>query len=96
MEKDIDNLFANIDRIFLSKGIPVIIGEMGARKRGDNIADRVAWAKYYAQTARKYGVPCVWWDNGRVEGPDTWEKFGLLDRKKVEWAYPELVNAFVK
>jgi endoglucanase len=96
MEKDIDELFERIDKYFLSKNIPVILGEMGARKRGDNIADRVAWAKYYAKTARKYGVPCIWWDNGRTEGPDRWEKFGLLDRKTNEWAYPELVEAFVK
>ncbi|MCL2500830.1 MAG: glycoside hydrolase family 5 protein [Defluviitaleaceae bacterium] len=96
LERDIDELFSEIDRCLLSKGIPVIIGEMGARRRGDNIADRVAWAKYYTAVARKYGIPCVWWDNGRTEGPDRWEKFGLLDRKKMEWAFPELVEAFVK
>jgi endoglucanase len=95
LEKDIDELFDNIHKYFLSKDIPVILGEMGARKKGDNIADRVAWAKYYAATARKHHVPCVWWDNGRTEGPDRWEKFGLLDRKKLEWAYPELVKAFL-
>ncbi|MCL2187218.1 MAG: glycoside hydrolase family 5 protein [Defluviitaleaceae bacterium] len=96
METDIDRLFADIDKYFLSKNIPVILGEMGARKRGENIQDRVLWAKYYAKTARKHGVPCIWWDNGRVEGPDRWEKFGLLDRKEMKWAYPEIVEAFLK
>jgi len=95
MEKDIDQLFANLDKYFLSKNIPVILGEMGARRRGDNLKDRVAWAKYYATTARKHHVPCIWWDNGRCDGPDEWEKFGLLDRKKMEWAFPELVKAFL-
>ena len=95
MEKDIDHLFANLDKYFLSKNIPVILGEMGARRRGDNLKDRVAWAKYYAAAARKHQVPCIWWDNGRCDGPDRWEKFGLLDRKKMEWAFPELVDAFL-
>jgi endoglucanase len=96
LERDIDDLFARIDKYFLSKGIPVILGECGARKRGGNLADRVAWARYYSSVARKYGVPCIWWDNGRIEGPDNWELFGLLDRKKCEWAYPEITEAFVK
>jgi len=95
-QADVDDLFARIDKHFLSQGIPVILGEMGARKRGDNITDRVAWAKYYVAAARKHGVPCIWWDNGRTDGPDRWEKFGLLDRKKMEWAYPELVAAFLE
>jgi len=95
MEASIDELFANIDKYFLSKGIPVILGEMGARRRGDNIADRVAWAKYYAKTARKYGVPCVWWDNGRIGGDPRAEQFGLLDRPNLQWAFPELVEAFL-
>jgi endoglucanase len=96
LEKHVDDLFANIDKHLLSKGVSVILGETGARKKGDNVADRAAWAKYYAATARKYGVPIIWWDNGRVEGPDEWEKFGLLNRKECEWAYPEIVEAFVK
>ncbi|MCL2204866.1 MAG: glycoside hydrolase family 5 protein [Defluviitaleaceae bacterium] len=95
LEDEIDALFARIDKYFLSKNIPVIMGEMGARRKGDNLADRVAWTQYYAAAARKYGVPCIWWDNGRIEGPDNWEKFGLLERGKLAWAFPELVVAFL-
>ena len=52
---------SNIDKLFLSKGIPVIIGEFGSVNK-NNTAGRVEIAEYYVSTAKKYGVPCVWWD----------------------------------
>lgn len=90
--KDIDSLFGRIDDIFLSKQIPVIMGEMGARNK-DNIDARVRWAKYYASKAREYGVPCIWWDNGAFTGNG--ELFGLMDRRNLKWAFPEIVEAFL-
>lgn len=91
--KDIDSLFDRLERYFLSKNIPVIMGEMGARNR-DNIESRVAWTKYYALKARTCGVPCVWWDNGLFEGKG--ELFGLMDRKNLTWKFPAIVEAFIK
>ncbi|MCL2015987.1 MAG: glycoside hydrolase family 5 protein [Defluviitaleaceae bacterium] len=94
-EKIIDELFERIDKAFISKNIPVIMGECGARNKGDNTADRTAWAKYYTATAKKYNVPCVWWDNGIFTGSEKTEIFGLMDRANVKWAYPDVVKAFV-
>ena len=95
-EKPIDDLFALIGKHILSKGIPVIMGECGARKKGDNENDRAEWAKYYTQKAREAGIPCIWWDNGRLDGPNNMELFGLLDRANLSWAYPKILEAFVK
>lgn len=60
--RDIDHLMELLDELFLSKGVPVIIGEFGAMNK-DNEEERVQWAEYYVGKAREYGVPCVWWDN---------------------------------
>jgi len=95
-EKDIVELFARIDKYFLSKGIPVIMGECGARRKRDNETERAKWAAFYSKTARSHGVPCVWWDNGYLEGDDKTEVFGLLNRRTVEWGYPEIAKAFVE
>ncbi len=57
--KDIDHLMEKLDELFLSKGVPVIIGEFGAMNE-DNEAERVEWAKYYVNKVREYGVPCFW------------------------------------
>ena len=96
LEKDIDDLFVNIDKYFLSKKIPVIMGECGARRKGDNEADRAAWADYYTGKARKHGVPCIWWDNGYSEGSDTTEVFGLLNRLELKWDFPKIVRSFTR
>lgn len=90
--KDIDSLFDRLNRYFLSKNIPVIMGETGAMNK-DNIESRVAWTKYYAQKAKSYGVPCVWWDNGLFEGKG--ELFGLMDRNNFTWKFPDIVEAFL-
>ena len=66
----IDNLFGGLKTRFYDKGIPVVIGEMGAIKRlealsGDNLKKhleaRAAWYGYTVASAKKNGlVPCVW------------------------------------
>lgn len=95
MEKDtydIDALMKNIDELFLSKGIPVIIGEFGAMNK-DNEAERVEWVTYYLTKAKEIGVPCIWWDNNAYDGSG--ENFGLFDRRKLEFVYKDLVNAMI-
>ena len=69
-KKSIDNLFGGLKTRFYDKGIPVVIGEMGAIKRldllsGDNLKKhleaRAAWYGYTVASAKKNGlVPCVW------------------------------------
>lgn len=89
---DIDYLFETIDELFLQKGIPVIIGEFGALNK-DNEAERAEWVSYYLTRAKETGVPCVWWDNGSFSGSG--ENFGLLDRRNLTIAYPELLKAIM-
>lgn len=90
---NIDFIMQSIDELFLSKGIPVIIGEFGAMYKDaqGNENERAAWAKYYVSTAAKKGIPCIWWDNGAFEGEG--ELFGLIDRESCEWKYPLIVEA---
>jgi len=92
-EKAIDELFTNIEKYFTSKKIPVIMGECGARDKKGNLDERVKWAKYYTDKAKKCGVPCIWWDNGAFKGDG--EVFGIMNREKAEWTYPAVVEAFL-
>jgi len=90
--REIDSLMDNLYNTFISKGQPVILGEFGAMDK-NNLEDRVAWAKYYVQKAKEKGIPCIWWDNGAFTGSG--ELFGLLDRRTLEWKYPEIVEALM-
>jgi len=89
----IDNLMDNLNELFRSKGFPVVLGEFGARDK-ENIDARVEWATYYVSKAKLIGVPCIWWDNGCFTGKG--ERFGLLDRHKLEWRYPQIINALME
>jgi len=93
--KDIDGLFNRLNRVFISQGIAVIMGETGILDKEGNTEARVAWADYYTSTAAKLGIPCIWWDNGIINETNN-ESFGLMHRQIPEWYYPEIVAAFIK
>lgn len=90
---DIDSLMKNLDELFISKGIPVVIGEFGAMNK-ENEAERVEWVQYYLTKAQETGVPCVWWDNNAFTGAG--ENFGLFDRRTLEFPYQDLLNAMMQ
>lgn len=97
---EIDALFRDINDIFLSKGVPVVLTEFGAENKSkmaggeDNLAARCAWVTYYLTKAKEYGVPCVQWDNNLHTGSG--ELFGLLNRKTCEWYEPEYIEAMME
>lgn len=91
--REIDYLMNNIYNYFISKGVPVIIGEFGARDK-NNRKDRTVWAEYYVKKASEKEIPCIWWDNGAFSG--TGENFGLLNRRNLKWQYPEILNALMQ
>jgi len=90
---DIDYLMKTINDLFISKGIPAIIGEFGAMNK-ENEEERVEWVTYYLTKAKEIGVPCIWWDNNAFSGKG--ENFGLLNRRTLEYPYPELLDAMMK
>ena len=93
-KKELDKFFSDLNSIFISKGVQVVIGEFGATNK-DNEADRCLWAEYYVKGAGKYGIPCIWWDNnsGTAKGG---ECFGIYDRKTGEWVFKDLADTLVK
>ncbi|NLL79091.1 MAG: glycoside hydrolase family 5 protein [Clostridiales bacterium] len=86
---EIDELMEQLETYFLDRRIPVIIGEFGCRNRG-NTAERVEWTRYYVRKAKESGIMCIWWDNGGK--PEEPGKYGLMDREKNRWIYPEIVK----
>lgn len=92
----IDQLIVDLEELFLSKDVPVIIGECGAMHRAveGNEASRAEWAEYFFKSTKNIGVPCVWWDNGYVEGHG--ELFGIIDRKTLQWNFPLVIKGIRK
>jgi aryl-phospho-beta-D-glucosidase BglC (GH1 family) len=69
--------FRNQVDTFVSKGIPVIIGEYGLLDNYDNKVERGEYLKFFEHfgyLARTSGITTMWWDNGTH-----------FDRYKREW-----------
>lgn len=92
MKDELDRTFQPLYDKFISKGIPVIMGESGAQNK-ENLGFRVAWADYYFGRAAEQKIPVFWWDNGVITGDG--EKFGLIDRETGEQVFPELTEAMI-
>ena len=91
---EINRFMISLYKTYIAQGIPVVIGEFGARAKGDNVQSRVTFAAYYTANASARNIPCVWWDNNAHKGNG--ELFGLLNRRECEWTHPAIVEAMIK
>ena len=78
---------------FVANGIPVIIGEFGSVNK-NNLQDRVNFTAYYVAAARQHNMPCLIWDNAAFRNSD--ELFGLMDRRRCTWTFPEIIDAMIR
>ncbi len=76
--------FTDLNTTFISKGIPVVIGEMGATNKS-NFDARKAWFKYYLELCKQYNVAALLWDNGQETNSNQSEAFGYMNRTENEW-----------
>lgn len=79
--------FADMERLFVKNGIPVILTEFGCTDK-DNLESRLEWTGFYKDEAEKTGIPVVWWDNG--------SNYGIMDREKYEWTFPQIKDVLIK
>ena len=72
---------------FISKGIPVILGEFGALNR-DNEPARAAWVEFYVRSATQKGIKCFWWDDGG--------NFKLFNRSNNTFYFPQIKEGLIR
>lgn len=90
---DIVNQAKLIDKELLKKGVPVIITEFGAVNK-NNEAEVVKWLEDYMNAMNKYGIKCVWWDNGNFAASG--EKFAIFDRRNQIWYTEKVVDKLME
>lgn len=61
----IDQMMSNIKKYCTDKQIPVILDEFGTKKENMGENERINIVSYYVSSARKLGITCFWWDNGK-------------------------------
>jgi aryl-phospho-beta-D-glucosidase BglC (GH1 family) len=89
---DLNAVFLRLNSTFIKKGLPVVMGEFGATGK-ENVADREKFAKAYAKFAKKYHMPCIWWDNN-LFGKGA-EMFGIFDRSSLTFVYGGIADAII-
>jgi len=93
--KPVEDFFERINRRFIEKNIPVIVCEFGAQNKG-NTADRTGYAGHYAEAAMKYGIACLWWDDGgRAGNADAVTGYAIFDRAQNRWYFPDIAEAMI-
>jgi endoglucanase len=92
-QQTLDGLFARLNTRFVSKGIPVVLGEWASTDK-NNAPERVKHAAYFVKGAHAIGIPTVWWDNGtRTLTPGGSDVMALLDRSNLSWVHQDINDA---
>ena len=88
-EGDLKRVFEKIYVNYISKGIPVYMGEFGCVNRATvrEQAFQQYYLKYYAKLAKTYGVPSIIWDNGAKGAGE--EHHAFIDHGTGEFCSPE-------
>lgn len=83
----IDELMGMLEEYYIKKHTPVIITEYGCIDK-DNREDRMAWIKYYTESARSKKIGYIWWDNGK--------EYSFMDRENYRWKDWEIVELLTR
>ena len=92
-EAELEKLFQKISTHFLSKGIPVYLGEFGCVNRATEREQKFQqyYFRYFAKLSQIYGVPCMVWDNG-AKGAGN-ECHAFFDHATGDYCSPEAAAA---
>ncbi len=85
-EQELQRLFDQLKINALSKKIPVIIGEFASMDK-NNEQERAKHADFMVTEAGKLGIPCFYWDDGKM--------YRIVDRLNLSPVTPELVKTMI-
>lgn len=95
IENGITEGLSELNKSFVQKGIPVVIGETGTKRQEISYTERVKWIKHLMGEAKKYGMSVLWWDCGSNDNA-----YAEIDRKNICFYEPdfvqEMMNAYYK
>ena len=87
-KSELDRLLGQVKTRFVDElGIPVIVGEFGTVDRLAE-SERTEYVNCYAQTAKKYGIKLVIFDDGG--------DFAVFDRNTLTWPYEEMIDVLIE
>lgn len=95
-EDHVDQQMQLLNEKFVSRGYPVVIGEMGTHDNTllekNNTEFRRYWAEYIVKTCKAQGIIPVWWDNGH----NGRNGFALFNRSILSVTQPEIIEGMMR
>ena len=91
MKNNMKAQLKELNERFVSKGLPLVYGEVGAIKSKVSIAERINWITAFVSEARKYKMSVLYWDSG----DDKESSMAQIDRKNLVLYEPEFFDAMM-
>ncbi|WP_026528482.1 glycoside hydrolase family 5 protein [Butyrivibrio sp. VCD2006] len=85
-DQTMDNTFSNMANFSKNLGVPIIIGEWGTTSKFSPAQYRLVHASNYIARANKFGLKCIYWDNG--------SNYAIIDRKNLT-VNSEMISAIM-
>lgn len=79
MHEDMKKRYRLLNETYVKKGIPVVIGETGAKHKTP-LLERLVWISKFARIAHGYGMALFYWECGKV---DSDEEMCLFNRNRL-------------
>lgn len=95
-DEDKAQLKAEMDRIkakFTDNGKAVVLGEWSSGNQ-NNIDDRLAHAKFYAEAAAERGFASIWWDNGNSGVSN--DGLAIFNREALSWPFGNIADILIE
>ena len=93
----IPQTFDMINERFCENDIPVVVGETACGK-DKSIEERTEYAKLLNVKSKEYKIAIFWWDDGNYSDNSSSAEdvcnYALLNRVLMQWAYPDIAQAF--
>ncbi|SHE71083.1 cellulase family glycosylhydrolase [Dysgonomonas macrotermitis] len=81
-EQALSNIMDRLNTYFVTKGVPVIIGECGTPIVSEKEEEIAKYADYLIRSSKQYNMACFWW-------------FDLIDRSEYQWRSEIVTDALI-
>lgn len=85
--------FSQLNKKFVKKGIPVVVGEASAFRILTPKQERIKWISYFSKLTSSYGMPIMYWDAPPLGGSEAY--FDQFDRENLKFIEPDFVQAML-
>ena len=86
--QDIESEFAQLEEFSKKIQAPIVIGEFGTTPKYTLLELREEQASNFVARAAKYGIKCIWWDNG--------SNYKIIDRRDYSDSNMEMISALLE